>query len=136
MGTLYCSLLRPEKLRLVTCNAGNTLLLARLGALDGYEDAKTGFRITVMALNATGHTAVLGLDGLSPACVPSPPQLTTTVPTTTVVSAQCSSPQLIQFQASVTNPASGCGRQLTTVSLSGPLPSDWSFQVCDDAMMR
>ena len=75
----------------------NTLLVATLGAGEGYASPTTGLRIAVGAITAT--TAVLNLDGYNPlTCEAKAPVVTVSPLSPTVISVGCSQPQVVSFE--------------------------------------
>jgi hypothetical protein len=167
-GNYYISLRTQQPLDGPSCDVGleegwydrvyvhwwdslKVVVLARLAAFDTYVNARDDVRVTVLDMDPSTQTALIGVDGRTQRCRPTPPQLVLTVtpsstmsayfpgdePTTgdgTVDCASGSSPGTALVQVTVTSAALECGRTPTDLVFvtgdqvegsvdSGPAPS-------------
>ncbi len=120
---------------------GKTVLVAKLGPGDRYVHPCDGVDVSVLALDAANHTALVSIDGYRPECEAAPPIVTVSPLSQTSTSGfSCSDATVFDVSLQLSNPSVGCGHVATSLSvppaLLTSLPRGWTVRVCAVVAVR
>ena len=93
-----------------------------VSSLQGYSDAATGLRVSVVALDTANQLATVAFDGYTPYCNSDLPAVTLGATISTVTSATCDASQILAFEvrAAAMGDKIGLGNSLHTILVHAP----------------